>query len=437
MSDNEWLGDYIMQFLKSPSWAVPIMQFIDENCIFFDNEDENKLEYTLLHTQFKQLVDGLLAAHLLEVGITVEQFSDFVDTANADLHHLLVEQLLSVEDFLTFKAMMVKRNMQQEMECLRALEGKTSEVKPDPPAVVGGAPDTAAGEDDWALYDEEERQLREALALSEQELHGETAEIAAAQRRQEEAEIKHAIAMSLQLQEEAAKQAQSPPRASPLAEPIAASPVSPAPMSPAPQVAAQTLPPPPNTLPPLSTSQQLPMTSLPTKVPLRPAAPLTASKGPGTGEVLRDVSSLVADTAPLVAAPETRARAAEVLSAAVPIAAPAAVGPSEEEMRRRAEHLRAQRQRLLEKKNAERQKVLEQTLAPATAVAAAAAKPNMVEELTLKQTESASTIPMDEKERKAQEMRMALTKQLKASLISSGHQTQLDGQLGRLDALQR
>ena len=38
------------------------------------------------------------------------------------------------------------------------------------------------------------------------------------------------------------------------------------------------------------------------------------------------------------------------------------MGPSEEEMRRRAEHLRAQRQRLLEKKNAERQKVLESAL---------------------------------------------------------------------------
>ena len=56
-----------------------------------------------------------------EVGITVEQFSDFVDTANADLHHLLVEQLLSVEDFLTFKAMMVKRNMQQATEFSRRL----------------------------------------------------------------------------------------------------------------------------------------------------------------------------------------------------------------------------------------------------------------------------------------------------------------------------
>lgn len=25
------------------------MQFLDENCIVFDNEDENKLEYTSIH----------------------------------------------------------------------------------------------------------------------------------------------------------------------------------------------------------------------------------------------------------------------------------------------------------------------------------------------------------------------------------------------------
>lgn len=25
------------------------MSFLDENCIFFDNDDENKLEYTSIH----------------------------------------------------------------------------------------------------------------------------------------------------------------------------------------------------------------------------------------------------------------------------------------------------------------------------------------------------------------------------------------------------
>jgi len=29
-----------------PCWKTPVMSFLHENCIVFDNDDENKLEYT-------------------------------------------------------------------------------------------------------------------------------------------------------------------------------------------------------------------------------------------------------------------------------------------------------------------------------------------------------------------------------------------------------
>jgi hypothetical protein len=35
--------------MQSPRWKMPILSFIEENCIIFDNEDENKLEYTTIH----------------------------------------------------------------------------------------------------------------------------------------------------------------------------------------------------------------------------------------------------------------------------------------------------------------------------------------------------------------------------------------------------
>ena len=46
---QEWLYDYILSFLKSPAWRNPILQFMDEHCILFDSEDENKLIYTEIH----------------------------------------------------------------------------------------------------------------------------------------------------------------------------------------------------------------------------------------------------------------------------------------------------------------------------------------------------------------------------------------------------
>jgi len=42
-ADLFWLNDYIHQFLKSPEFRVPLSAFIEENCLVFDGDDENKL----------------------------------------------------------------------------------------------------------------------------------------------------------------------------------------------------------------------------------------------------------------------------------------------------------------------------------------------------------------------------------------------------------
>lgn len=39
----------IIGFLRSPRWKVPVMSFLDEKCVLFDNEEENKLEFTPIH----------------------------------------------------------------------------------------------------------------------------------------------------------------------------------------------------------------------------------------------------------------------------------------------------------------------------------------------------------------------------------------------------
>ena len=58
--ENDWFFDIIINFLRSPRWKTPIMSFLDEYCIVFDNEEENKLEYTKIHGDFKKLVEELI-----------------------------------------------------------------------------------------------------------------------------------------------------------------------------------------------------------------------------------------------------------------------------------------------------------------------------------------------------------------------------------------
>jgi len=71
--ESEWFFDMIIGFLRSPRWKTPVMSFLDENCIQFDcKEEENKLEFTMVHNNFKKLVEGLLQELMSELGVTDE-----------------------------------------------------------------------------------------------------------------------------------------------------------------------------------------------------------------------------------------------------------------------------------------------------------------------------------------------------------------------------
>lgn len=48
-TEYDWLFDYLYTVFKAPSWEGPLQSFIDEKCIVFDNDDENKLAYTEIH----------------------------------------------------------------------------------------------------------------------------------------------------------------------------------------------------------------------------------------------------------------------------------------------------------------------------------------------------------------------------------------------------
>jgi len=168
------ISDYVVAILKSPTWVSPIAKFVDDNSGIFEDVEENKLEYTIVHNAFKQLVDDLLVAHLVEMSLSTEQFMRFCERGlcgNNELHRSLIEQLISVEDFLVFKAMMVKRNCDLNREVL-------------------GPPLTNAsngGSNELATCDPSAESAEEAERLE-------------AERRCVEAEIQLAEALSLQLE---------------------------------------------------------------------------------------------------------------------------------------------------------------------------------------------------------------------------------------------
>lgn len=121
-SDNTWLIDMMVSIMHASTWNEPLTAFINEKCIMFDNfEEENRHDYMLVHQEFKSLVDNLLAAHLLEVDISPEEFEkQCIESGLVEDPRLqqVVGQLMAAEDFMTFKQMMIERHcgMQQQAE---------------------------------------------------------------------------------------------------------------------------------------------------------------------------------------------------------------------------------------------------------------------------------------------------------------------------------
>eukprot|EP00818_Percolomonas_sp_WS_P001992 CAMPEP_0117443072 /NCGR_PEP_ID=MMETSP0759-20121206/4497_1 /TAXON_ID=63605 /ORGANISM="Percolomonas cosmopolitus, Strain WS" /LENGTH=510 /DNA_ID=CAMNT_0005235017 /DNA_START=246 /DNA_END=1778 /DNA_ORIENTATION=+ len=188
VGDSTWLFDSIIGFLKSPMWVNPIQSFIDEYCVIFDTEDENKFSFSQLHEEFRELIDSLLHEHLADLGVSEEQFVQCVENGNnPELKKVVSEYLLAMDDFVTFKQMMEKRNIQLEYQALQALKRQRE----------------AESEALSNMSEEDLVKMAIAKSIKEQEMRDRQREI-------EEAELKQAIAMSLACHETPPQQSHQP-----------------------------------------------------------------------------------------------------------------------------------------------------------------------------------------------------------------------------------
>lgn len=397
-----------MQFSRSPIWRVPINNFIDDNCHLFDAEEEMKLEYTVLHQQFQQLIDGLLTSFVADLGVPPEEAMAAI---KASMHssspekgptRFFIVSIFSFDDFRTFHRMMVKRNI--ELDILAAAQLKADGVPVDLPtatalqassgpstssfastlameangsldeeealraAIAASLQDTSIADKKAALTDaalQEEvavsvKQEQERAAARAAEVEKEVQKIAqqdvraAAQVRQEqlkaieeqkEQTIQKLEQATLQKREENVRQALAAQNSPQPAAPAPAAVPAPAP-APAPAV--------PSALPPVTTG---PSGGAARPSGRQPLPPIAAQ--PSLSTLQAQVAASNAGKAPTTAAPPAPSGAAKAKAASGPTSPPkASAGPSKEELEQRARHMREQRDRILAQNKAKRQQEL-------------------------------------------------------------------------------
>lgn len=121
--ENSWLIDLILSFFHSPEWKAPVLSFIEEKCVVFDDEEENKLEYTVIHKEFKQLAEGLIEAMLWELGATPEMFAEAFEKAKDTPGYQKITKIVeSIDNYEIFAKMMRKKNASLNEAALKMLQ---------------------------------------------------------------------------------------------------------------------------------------------------------------------------------------------------------------------------------------------------------------------------------------------------------------------------
>lgn len=175
---DDWVLDSLVGFLKSPTWTIPRNSFTDHNCVVFDPGEENKFSYTDIHKEYHTLVENLLESFTSDLGISGDQFthacSQMLTSKIGQDNEELFEQVLAADDFLLFKSIMVRRNIDLELQALTLLRNQTghSPVSYNKESTPGDTSDDSSSVNRVKSQKEEEEDekiLREAVKLSEEQ----------------------------------------------------------------------------------------------------------------------------------------------------------------------------------------------------------------------------------------------------------------------------
>ncbi|XP_019404806.1 PREDICTED: cilia- and flagella-associated protein 36 isoform X2 [Crocodylus porosus] len=160
--EADWVVDSLAAFLRGPVWSGPVLEFMEQKCAVFDDEEESKLSYTEIHQEYKILVEKLLAGYLKEVGINEEKFQEACSSPLAKSHtsQVILQPVLAAEDFRLFKEMMVQKNIEMQLQAIRVIKERNG--------VLPGC--LTDGSDIFTEIEQQEMKiLREVLRRSKEE----------------------------------------------------------------------------------------------------------------------------------------------------------------------------------------------------------------------------------------------------------------------------
>ncbi|KAM3129314.1 Cilia- and flagella-associated protein 36 [Paramecium bursaria] len=113
--------------LLSPEWQSQYNSFVEENCIFFQESDENDMHHNQLFKNFQKEMASVYDQFMQNLGLDNEELQQEVIKELIKSNEIDVDQLLALGDYEVFKAEMSYQNKLREIQAFKQLVGDEQE----------------------------------------------------------------------------------------------------------------------------------------------------------------------------------------------------------------------------------------------------------------------------------------------------------------------
>lgn len=435
---GDYVYDELLCFLGNPFFQVPVLTFMEAKCLIFDPSIEDSDEYKKVHKEYKAVIQKLLDAFMKDTGISHDQIISALNDMNKkqdikEMFQSLFEQFFAAEDYGIFVRLMIQKNIELQQQALAMImqmqgalpeslkDGKSEPTSP-PPAAPAPKEQYGAQNEDAILkavleqskreYEEEQKKKKtqeEATTKKEMESLIQISQVEHSrleeEKSKEKAKLDEALfGLSLGSQTPQTSTASKPPAGN--TKPPPSKP--PTDLKSAPSISVTPAPAAPSAAP----------SAAPTPKPAEPVptasvtAAIASQKLPSVGQQKPQITSAEA-AANWLKQSDTDTSQNKSSSPALQAAAAAMSNMNPDELKKRQEYLKQQRDKLLEMKKKEREKQLlaAEKSQPKRPMSARMAKSAMQEGAS---NESDKLSPEEEKK---MAMRKAIADRLKAEML--------------------
>ncbi|GAB1601504.1 cilia- and flagella-associated protein 36-like [Argonauta hians] len=120
---NEWIYDELLEFLGNPLFQIPVVTFLEAHCLVFGSTAEDNPEYRKIYTEYQQLIASLLEGFRSDSGLSHSEIMSVLSRLHSkeDIRVIfqgLLEQVLASENYEIFIQLMVKKNLELQQQAI-------------------------------------------------------------------------------------------------------------------------------------------------------------------------------------------------------------------------------------------------------------------------------------------------------------------------------